>query len=240
MALTVGMSSHDPRARGLTQRFDGGFGDWRRRRAARRVKPGTGRALKPFRWWQSLSRSLLYLRLTTRAGERVEYAIEVRHGGDPQTGEIMAQLYRNGTHIAQSKTPAAFPVEGGTIRVATSTFGLKRCDFVADDGRVQQLVPDPHSAEGRRTSLDRRHPALSRGIGVVTLTVAILGLLLLIPQLIESLSQIPPIAQNIGTFTSPIQLSAWQNVAVTLVTGAASTERALRLRYHWLLDGITE
>jgi hypothetical protein len=226
------MSENDPWA--------GGLGSWRERRAARRVKPGTGRPLPRFRWWQSLSRSLFYLRLTTKAGEPIEYAVDVRHSGDSETGEVMAELYRDGAHHARSKVPAAFAVEGGTIEVATSTFGLKRCHYVTADGRQQQLVPDPRSAEGRRSSFDRTHPALSRFIGRVTLVVAILGLAMLIPQLIDTLSQIPPIADTVGTFASPITLSAWQNIAITIITGAASTERALRLRYHWLLDGITE
>ncbi|MFE7900873.1 hypothetical protein ACFU3E_25880 [Streptomyces sp. NPDC057424] len=45
------------------------------------------------------------------------------------------------------------------------------------------------------------------------------------------------VAQYVGTFTSPIDLPAWGNVVVGLATVAASTERALWLRYNWLLDG---
>ncbi|MFC3996126.1 hypothetical protein ACFOVU_09390 [Nocardiopsis sediminis] len=37
--------------------------EWSRRLAAQRVKPGNGRRLKPFRWWQPTSRALFYLRL---------------------------------------------------------------------------------------------------------------------------------------------------------------------------------
>jgi len=46
------------------------------------------------------------------------------------------------------------------------------------------------------------------------------------------------VAERLGTFTSPVQFTVWQNVAVGLLTGAASAERALRLRCNWLLDAI--
>ena len=49
------------------------FEDWRRRRAAGRVKSGDGHPLKPFRWWQQFSRALFYL----RADGRAEYAVDV-------------------------------------------------------------------------------------------------------------------------------------------------------------------
>ncbi len=40
-----------------------------------------------------------------------------------------------------------------------------------------------------------------------------------------------------GTIISPIQLPAWMNISLLVVTILASTERALRLRYNWILDG---
>ncbi|NKY97978.1 hypothetical protein HGB44_09960 [Nocardiopsis dassonvillei subsp. albirubida] len=36
------------------------FKEWRRHRAAQRVKPGNGRPLKPFRWWQLTFRALAH------------------------------------------------------------------------------------------------------------------------------------------------------------------------------------
>lgn len=217
--------------------MSGMFDDWRRNRAAKRVKPGTGRPLKPFRWWQLLTRSLFYIRLAGEDGLTTVYAVEVRHMGNKETGVIEAHLYRDNIHQALSKTPAKFPVPGGTIEVETSSFGLKRCHYVTEDGAERQLEPDPKSAEGRRARLDQAHPTLSRVIGVVSVVLLVVGVFLLIPQIIEPISEIPPIADNIGTFTSPIQLSFWPNVIVTLVFIAASTERALRLRYRWWLDG---
>jgi hypothetical protein len=216
---------------------DGSFESWRQRRARKRLRPGTGQPLQPYRWWQLLSRSLFYLRMTRDDGTEALYAVSVNHMGDSETGEVMADLYLNGKHSAESKVPAAFPVPGGTIAVAASNFGLKRCHFIGKDGTEFQLTPDPRSGEGRRAKFDSEHPTASRYTGVVSLVVLIVGLAILIPQLLASISVIPPIADTIGSFTSPFEFSVWQNTAITLITGAASTERALRLRYNWLLDG---
>jgi hypothetical protein len=213
------------------------IGNWRKRRAAQRVKPGDGRALPRFRWWQLLSRSLFYLPLTDADGHPSVYAVDVRHMGNSTTGEVEGKLYFNNRQLLESRLPAVFPVDGGTIDVAASAFGLKRCHYVMADGTERQLEPDPRSAEGLRARLDRAHPALSRGIGFVSIAVLVLGLAILIPQLLATLSQIPPIADTVGSFASPIQLTTVPNIVVTLVTAAASTERALRLRHSWLLDG---
>lgn len=203
---------------------------------ARRVEPGDGHPLQRFRWWQMFSRSLFHLRLGSESGAPETWSVDVRHGGD-SNGEVYAQLYRDGVSHARSKLPAAFPVPGGTIEVAASGFGLRRCHYVAHDGTERQLVPDPASAEGRRARLERRQPALSRGLGLVSVTVLLVGLVLGVPQLVEELTRIPPVADAIGTFASPFHLPAWANISLVLATLVASTERALRLRYNWLLDG---
>ncbi|MFH9063444.1 hypothetical protein ACH4GM_19800 [Streptomyces coeruleorubidus] len=211
--------------------------EWRHRRAVQRVKPGDGRPLKPFRWWQMLTRALFHLRLMNEDGRQTVYAVDVKHQNQSE-GYVKAHLYLDGRHQAESEVPAVFPVQGGTVEVRTSAFGLKRCHYVTAEGAEHQLIPDPASAEGRRARLDRAHPALSRWIGFLSSIVLVTGLVLLILQLAEQVTRAPEgIAQYVGTFTSPIDLSAWGNVVVGLVTVAASTERALRLRYNWLLDG---
>jgi len=214
------------------------FEDFYRGRAARRTKPGDGSPLKPFRWWQMLSRSVFSLTIPREDGAETVYTVSVKHGGDSETGVVTAQLYRDGILTAVSKLPAFFAVPGGTIEVATSTFGLKRCHYVTDDGREQQLEPDPRSAEGRRAAFDRAHPAASRVVGGVAVLVLIVGVVVAVPQLIEAFSAIPPLAERFGTFDSPIQLPVVANVVVGIATGAASIERALRLRYNWLLDAV--
>lgn len=58
-----------------------------------------------------------------------------------------------------------------------------------------------------------------------------------VPQIIEQVTHIPWVAENVGTFTSPFHLPAWANISLFLATLVASTERALRFRYNRILDG---
>ncbi|WP_092627214.1 hypothetical protein [Actinopolyspora mzabensis] len=213
------------------------FKEWRRRRAARRVREGDGRALQRFRWWQLPGRALFRVRLPRPAGAHVDYAVDVRHWQNQGSGEVEAQLYLDDRQYAVSKLPAAFPVEGGTIEVAMSGFGIKRCHYVSADGTERQLVPDPRSAEGRRARLARKHPVISRGIGLLSLVLLLIGAFLLLLQIAEPVSQIPPVAQRFGSFESPIRPPLWLNLTLGVSAAVAGTERALRLRYHWLLDG---
>lgn len=213
------------------------FKEIQERRAARRITPGDGRPLKRFRWWQLPYRSLFYLRLTETGGRQVVYAVDVKRGQDQTSPEAKADLYLDGSHHARSRLPAAFPVPGGTVEVRLSTFGLRRCHYVTSRGTEQLLVPDRDSAEGRRAHLDRAHPALSRGIGAASLGVLLVALVLLIAQLAEKATEIPVVAARVGVLTSPVHPSLRVNAVLTLITLAAGTERALRLRYNRLLDG---
>jgi hypothetical protein len=203
--------------------------DWRYRRAARRIKSGDGRPLKPFRWWQLLTRSLFHLPLPPG------YAVDLPFRADSGSGKARAHLYVDGRHHAESKLPAAFGVEGGTIEVAISAFGIKRCHYVTADGAERQLIPDPRSAEGRRARLDRGHPALSRSIGYLSVLMLLIGVGLNLLQLAEPVSRIPAIADSAGHFTSPVHLPIWLNFALAVGAALGSTERSLRLRYS-LLD----
>jgi catechol 2,3-dioxygenase-like lactoylglutathione lyase family enzyme len=214
------------------------FDEWRRRRAVQRTKPGDGHALRRFRGWQLLTRSLFHLPAETGVGRAVVYAIDVNHLKGNDNGDTEAHLYRDGRHHARARVPAVFPIEGGTIEVVTSLFGLRRCHFVTDDGVEQQLVPDPRSAEGRRECLDREHPRLSRWIGVLSVILVVVPLLLAVPQTLEVISRIPPLAERLGVFNSPIDAPAWFNVALTISAVVGSTERALRLRYNRWLDPV--
>lgn len=212
------------------------FDDWKRRRAAKRVKAGDGHPLKPFRWWQVFSRALFHMRLDDGTS-REQWSVSVSLWGESDDGEVRAHLYRNGEHVALSKLPAVFEVPGGVIEVQASQYGLKRCHYVPADGTAQVLQPDPASAEGRRAKLDRNSPFLSRMIGALSILILVVALVLGVPQLIETITSIPPIAERIGTFESPISLPGWFNTGLVIAALLASTERALRLRYNWLLDG---
>lgn len=212
------------------------FSDWKRKRAARRVEPGDGHQLKRYRWWQPFSRALFHLRLLEGDGIQHLWTVDVQLWGDSD-GEIVAGLYRDGRHAAHSKLPAVFDVPGGAVEVFTSGYGLKRCHFVGADGRERQLIPDQLSAEGRRARLQRNQPGVSRLIGVVSVSVLVGALALGIPQIAEQATSIPLVAEHVGTFTSPIHLPSWLNITLLVSSLVASTERALRLRYNWLLDG---
>lgn len=202
-----------------------------RTRRSSRVEPGDGRALQRFRWWQVPGRALFHM-------HSAHYHVDVRHWQNQSSGSVKADLYRGGRRIARSTLPAAFAVDGGTIEVAMSGAGMKRCHMVTHDGREHQLRPDPASAEGRRARLNDEHPNVSRVIGFASVTMLAIGALLLLLQVAEPLSQIPPIAQSLGTFTSPVALPVWLNLALGVGAAISTVERSLRLRHHWLLDGL--
>ncbi|WP_250007516.1 hypothetical protein [Actinoplanes sp. M2I2] len=214
------------------------FDDWRRRRAVQRIKPGDGRALKRFRWWQTLSRSLFSLPADSRAGRPAAYAIDVNHLRSNDNGDTEAHLYRDGRFQARVRLPAVFPVEGGAIEVATSAFGVRRCHFVTDNGAEQQLVPDPRSAEGRRARLDRERPALSRWIGAIAVVLVGVPFVFALAQTAEAVSRFPPLAERFGVFESPVDVPGWFAAVLTISAVVGSTERALRLRYNSWLDAI--
>ncbi|MBT2484684.1 MULTISPECIES: hypothetical protein [unclassified Microbacterium] len=200
----------------------------------RRVRTGSGEPLARYRWWQMFGRSLRSITLPSSGGMMSVYSVDVRHAGDMTDGEIRARLYVDGSLQSYAKLPSRFSVPGGHIDVAITGFGLKRCHYVRPDGTEQQLSPDPASAEGRRARLHHRHPGLSRIIGIVSTVLVIVGLCVEVPQIIESLSQIPAIADSIGTFTSPIQLPLQANLIIGFAAVIGSTERALRMRSSWI------
>jgi hypothetical protein len=192
--------------------------------------------LQRFRWWQLPSRSLFSLTLARAGGGRTVYAVDVRPAGD-QDGRVRADLYLDGRLTARSKVPVVFPVDGGVIEVAATTFGLKRCHYVTPDGREQQLVPDPGSAAGRRARLEADHPDLSRVIGVVSVLMLVLGVGVVLLEFVDVVGRIPPVVDRYGGFEAPVQLPLWLTIALGCAAVVASVERGLRLRYHWLLDG---
>lgn len=207
-----------------------GIANWRHRR----VRAGSGEPLRRYRWWQMFSRSLRSITLASEDGRTSVYTVEVRHGGDATDGEVRARLYVDGALQSYAKMPTRFAVPGGHIEVAITGFGLKRCHYMRAGGVEQQLSPDPRSAEGRRARLHQRHPGASRVIGLLSIALVVVGLCVEVPQIIEALSQIPPIADSIGTFTSPIQLPLHINLIIALAAVAGSTERALRMRSSWI------
>lgn len=207
-----------------------GISNWRNRR----VRAGSGEPLRRYRWWQVLGRSLRSITLRSPDGSLATYAVDVRHAGDASDGEVRARLYVDGAMRSYAKLPTRFEVPGGHIEVAITGFGLKRCHFVTADGTETPLTPDPASAEGRRARLHHRHPTLSAAIGILAAVLVLGGLAVEVPQIVEAISRIPPIADTVGIFTSPWQLPLSVNLAIGLAAVIGSTERALRMRSSWI------
>ncbi len=204
--------------------------NWRNRR----VRAGSGEPLRRYRWWQMFGRSLRAITLTSADGVTSTYTVDVRHAGDMTDGEIRARLYVDGAMQSYAKMPTRFAVPGGHIEVAITGFGLKRCHYVRADGTEEPLTPDPASAEGRRARLHHRHPRVSGIVGLVSVAFVVVGLGVEVPQIVQSLSQIPLIADSIGTFTSPVQLPVQANLLIGLAAVLGSTERALRMKSSWI------
>ncbi|WP_407361504.1 hypothetical protein [Microbacterium sp. LBN7] len=202
----------------------------------RRQKRGDGRPLEPFRWWHLVSGRKLFALVVPRPGAPdVTYAVDVRSHED---GDPRAYLYRDGAQAVVSKLPARFAVEGGVIQVSAGSYGLRRMHYVTPDRSERRLTPHPRSAVGRRLRLEQTHPVASRWIAATAIVVLIVGVGVNVPQLVQVISEIPPIAERFGTFVSPIHLPLWLNIALGAGAALASMERGLRLRYHWMLDGL--
>lgn len=202
----------------------------------RRQKRGDGRPLPPFRWWHLVTGRKLFSLAVPRPGRPdAIYAVDVRTHDD---GDPRAHLYRDGAQAVVSKLPAKFAVEGGVIQVAMGTYGLRRMHYVTPDRSERRLTPHPRSAIGRRLRLEQTHPVASRWIAAAAIVVLLVGVGVNLPQLVQVISEIPPIAERFGTFVSPIQLPLWLNITFGAGAALASMERGLRLRYHWMLDGL--
>ncbi|MGJ9411668.1 hypothetical protein ACHAAC_03070 [Aeromicrobium sp. CF4.19] len=221
---------------------------WRGRRQLATLRPGDGSALPRYRAHQLFTRSLFFLELVDDAGEPHVYAVDVRlladslsdmeeDEGDDDAPQ--AALYLDGVQTHRADVPATFPVPDGMIQVATSLYGLKRMHHVSESGAERTLQPHRSSQEGLRARFANRFPRWSSAIGLVAILVLLVGLVVGIPQALELITQQDRIAEQVGTFTSPIQLPGWADVTLLVAGILAATERALTLRNHWLVDADT-
>lgn len=211
------------------------FKRFRRQRALAKVKPGDGRALKPYRWWHSLWRTLFVADLQDEDDHRHEYAVDINY----LSFAWDAALYRDGRREATSELPAVFPVPGGVVEVATTFYGLKRMHLVTDDGREQQLRPHRLSSEGMRMRFGRRFPRASTAISWTAVAVLLTSLAVLFLPTVASISRIDVVAEHLGTYTAPYTLPGWLSTTLTISGLVAALERALTLRNHWLIDADT-
>ncbi|MDO5504111.1 MAG: hypothetical protein Q4G67_13135 [Actinomycetia bacterium] len=221
----------------------------RRRRRAAKVSPGDGSTLKPMRAWEILYRTLFVL--DAREGRSHEYAVDV----DLLDVRERVHLFTDGVQSAVASAPAAFPVEGGTIEVELTMFGLRRVHFVPDapagsgvaesavartaEPGEQVLRPARGTAEHARARLDRRFPTLSRIIGWLAVAVLLIGLFFVAPTALELVTSIPWVANVIGTPALPWSLPDGAAGPLAVAGVVAALERALTLRNHWLIDADT-
>jgi len=208
------------------------FAKYRRRLHAARVKPGDGSALQEYRYWQLFSRSLYALQLDGHSFE-----VDVRLMRDSTSRKRPAALYRDGVQISSANLPVAFPVLGGVIEVATSQYGLKRMQYVSDDGSAYPLRPHPRSQEGMRARFGERFPRTSAAVGVASVAVLVVGLAVSLFVAAEALTRVPAVAAHIGVFTLPFHLPGWLKAALPIAGAVAATERALMLRSRWMIGG---
>lgn len=175
-------------------------------------------------WWQSLYRSVMG---TDHGGVRWDVDMDFFEWRDTFV------LYRDGRQDRVQHGTAAFRLpDGARIEAAMSTYGLRRAHLVLPDGTERALEPAPGTAERWRADLDDRHPVLSRRLGTASWTVLVIALVLQVPQLVALVSELT----GWFAFTAPISLPSWLNTPLTFAAALAGIERALRLRYHWLLD----
>lgn len=206
---------------------------WRRKRQHVRVEPGDGSALKPHRPWQMLTRSIFHVELADEDGVARDYAVDIKYfSWDGTVG-----FYVENRQELVSEQPTAFPVPGGVVEVVVGSTGLRRVHLVTDDGGQERtLTPVRHSAEYWRAVLEHRYPVLSRWVGRGAIAILLLGLVAFGPQLLEAVTEWDVVGDRVGTYTSPISLPGWLNTTLLIAGTAASLERALTLRSHWLID----
>ena len=205
------------------------YNDFKKNRRIKKVKDADGEPLKRFRFWQYFHRTIFHQKIDGDV-----YSVDVDLYGKELMGPESA-LYKNGVRIKESTVPSVYEEPGGFIEVETTTYGVKKINYVTDTDEVQ-LIPDRHSLEGKRADFDSKFPTASKWVGCIAILILIIGLIIAVPAMIEMITRWDLIADNFGTFTSPFQFPDWLNVTLVILGLAAATERALSLKNHWLID----
>ncbi|WP_245583107.1 hypothetical protein [Paenibacillus daejeonensis] len=189
--------------------------------------------MKPYRVWNLFTHSLFHIRITNhQSGITTPYAIKSKYFAE----EPCVDLYRENRHVAFSKLPAALPVDNGVIEITHGSSGINGIRYVTATEDHFSVSPDKRSIRGFRMWVHRRFPTLSASIGMLAVVILLISIALGLPQLLETITIIPPVTERIGTFESPIQLSIWSNVTLGVAAAIAGIERALMLKSHWLID----
>ncbi|WP_239741098.1 TetR/AcrR family transcriptional regulator [Mammaliicoccus sp. M-M45] len=202
------------------------------RRLLNKVKEGDGHNLKPYRLWNIFTHSLFHITIINEKNGEVNYALKSKYF----VGEPRVDLYNNGKHVAYSKLPAAFKLENGILEVRSGGSGINRIKYISNQEENFSVKPDKKSIRGMRLELHKHFPKVSGFISLVSILVIFVSFILSMPQILESLTQIPWIAENIGIFESPIHFSVAMNISIGIAVAIAASERAMMLRNHWLID----
>ena len=150
------------------------YKSFRKKRRIKKVKDANGEPLKKIHFWQYLHRTVFHKRI---GGDL--YSVDVDLYGKELMGPERA-LYKNGVRIKESTVPSVYEVPGGFIEVETTTYGVKKINYVTDTDEVQ-LIPDRHSLEGKRASFDSKFLSASKWVGYIAIVILIIGLIIAIP-----------------------------------------------------------
>lgn len=192
---------------------------------------GADEELRPIRGWQALWRSGFAV---THRGH--EYVVDV----DYLDFDERIRLYRDGLLVDEQRSKARFLLPDGpegltpelrtTIEARMSLYGMRYVRLV-DGGETRDVPPLPGTAEAWRDRMDTRYPTASRVAGAASWVVLAVALVTLVPQLLDLVGGItgwePPFVPD---------LPAGANAVLSVAGILAALDRALRRRYHPLLD----
>lgn len=140
------------------------------------------------------------------------------------------RLYRDGRLVAEKSSPASFDIGGATIKAAMALYGMKAAKLVSRGQRSRLLVPLPGTAEDRRLSFGRTHPAASMLLAGVAWIILATALVTQVPNLLNGIGHLT--GWSVPTFGLPGWLDVFLGVAGIL----AGLDRGLRMKYNPLLD----
>lgn len=208
----------------------GGIDDLGDDRARSTPAAAPGATLPPFRPSLMLERTRFFVDLSGTS----KVIVDVDHVSGS------ASLYRDGRHAQTSAMPVRFPLGADSIEVVAGRYGMHRIHLIRADGSERRLDPEPGTPEFWRARLDRRHPRISRAMSLCAVIVLTVNPVMLAPQALELITELPVWSDRFTPLRSPIDLPAWTNSALTVTAGLAAIERALTFRHHRLLDVDTD
>ncbi len=164
--------------------------------------------------------------------------LEVDHAGHTWTIDAnffdwdwKIALYRNGILNETQSSPARFQLgDGVVIEAKMGYFGMQRLHLI-DGDKETMMTPVEGSAEAIRARFERDHPTASKYISAFSWTVLVIGLILMIPGLIELASHIFDFE-----FESPLRLPGRLSTMLSVAGVIAGIERGLRFKANRWLD----